>query len=108
MDGRILTCVYCGHEYPQDTPASGSEILTEHIRVCERHPMRKAESDVAMLRAALVGLIGADSEQELRTMEAAMRLLPAPDADKAVSINAIHALLATMPANAALNRTDKA
>lgn len=24
MDGRILTCVYCGHECPQDTPASGS------------------------------------------------------------------------------------
>jgi hypothetical protein len=33
-------------------------------------------------------------------MEATMRLLPAPDADKAVSINAIHALLATMPPNA--------
>ncbi|MDQ5877333.1 MAG: hypothetical protein QG638_64, partial [Pseudomonadota bacterium] len=23
MDGRILTCVYCGHAYPQDTPAHG-------------------------------------------------------------------------------------
>ncbi len=104
MDGRILTCVYCGHEYPQDTPAAGSEILTEHIKVCERHPLRKAESDVAMLRAALVGLIGADTEQELRQMEAAMRVLPAPDADKAVSINAIHALLATMTPNVAGNR----
>ena len=31
-----------------------------------------------------------------------MRLLPAPDADKAVSINAIHALLATMTPNAEL------
>jgi hypothetical protein len=99
MGGRILTCVYCGHEYPQNTPAAGSEVLTEHIKVCERHPMRKAESDVAMLRAALVGLVGADSEQELRQMEATMRLLPAPDADKAVSINAIHALLATMTPN---------
>jgi len=58
-----------------------------------------AESDVAMLRAALVGLIGADSEQELRQMEATMRLLPAPEADKAVSINAIHALLATKTPN---------
>lgn len=100
MDGRILTCVYCGHEYPQSTPASGSEILTEHIKVCERHPLRKAERDFAMLRAALVGLIGADSEQELRTMEATMRVLPAPEADKAVFINAIHALLATMTPNA--------
>ena len=97
MDGRILTCVYCGHEYPQDTPAAGSQ-------VCERHPMRKAEADIAMLRAALVGLVGADSEQELRQMEATMRLLPAPDADKAVSINAIHALLATMAHNAGIHR----
>ena len=53
----------------------------------------------AMLRSALAGLIGADSEDELRQMEIAMRLLPAPDADKAVSINAIHALLATMTPN---------
>ena len=100
MNGRILTCVYCGHEYPQDTPADGSQVLTEHIRVCEKHPMRKAEGDIATLRAALVGLIGADGEQELRQIEATMRLLPAPEADKAVSINAIHALLATLPPNA--------
>jgi len=99
MYGRILTCVYCGHEYPQGTPAAGSEVLTKYIKVCERHPMRKAESDIAMLRAALVGLIGADTEAELRVMEATMRMLPAPDADKAVSINAIHALLATMTPN---------
>ena len=50
-----------------------------------------------MLRSALVGLVGADGEHELKQMEAAMRVLPAPDADKAVSINAIHALLATLP-----------
>lgn len=100
MDGRILTCVYCGQEYPQDTPAHGDGVLTAHIKVCDRHPMRKAEQDIALLRAALVGLIGADEEQELRQMEVTMRLLPAPEADKAVSINAIHALLATLPFNA--------
>ena len=57
----------------------------------------------ARLRSALVGLIGADNEQELRQMEATMRLLPAPEEDKAVSINAIHALLATLPVNAKLS-----
>ena len=102
MNGRILTCVYCGHEYPQDTPAAGSQVLTEHIRVCEKHPMRKAEGDIALLRSALAGLIGADTKDELMQMEATMRLLPAPEADKVVSINAIRALLATMPPNAAL------
>lgn len=99
MNGRTLTCVYCGHEYPQDTPAHGSQVLTDHIKVCERHPMRKAEANITLLRSALAGLIGADTEDELRQMEATMRLLPAPEADKAVSINAIHALLATMPPN---------
>lgn len=54
-NGRVLTCVYCGHEYPQ---------------------------------------IGVDTGPELRQMEVAMRMLPAPDEDKAVIINAIHALLA--------------
>jgi hypothetical protein len=100
MNIKILTCVYCGHEYPQDTPAHGNQVLTEHIKVCDRHPMRKAESDIAMLRSALVGLIGADTEPELRQMEATIRLLPASEADKAVSINAIHALLETMAPNA--------
>ena len=107
MNGRILTCVYCGHEYPQDTPAAGSQVLTEHIRVCEKHPMRKAEADIALLRSALAGLIGADTKDELMQMEATMRLLPAPEADKVVSINAIRALLATMPPNAGSEPTER-
>ena len=98
MAGRILTCVYCGHEYPQDTPAHGSEVLTEHIKLCERHPMRKAENDIAMLRSALAGLIGADTETELRQIGVIIQRLPAPDdTATAVTVNAINALLATMP-----------
>ena len=50
---RILTCVYCGHEYPQGTPSSGAEVLTEHIRQCEKHPMRKLEHDKQILKEAL-------------------------------------------------------
>ena len=99
MDGRILTCVYCGHEYPQDTPASGSEVLTEHIKVCEQHPMRKAERDITLLRSALAGLIGADTERELREMEAAVLVIPDPDGNATVALNGIHALLATMTHN---------
>jgi hypothetical protein len=90
MNGRVLTCVYCGHEYPQDTPAHGNKVLTDHIRVCAKHPMRKAEADIVLLRTALIGLI-------LEQTELLMRSMPAPEEDKAVSINAIHALLATMP-----------
>ncbi|OCA65205.1 hypothetical protein [Aeromonas hydrophila] len=97
MNERILTCVYCGHEYPQDTPAHSSQVLTDHIKECKAHPLRKAEADIALLRSVLVGLIGAGTEAELRQMEGIIRALPVPDADKAVSINAIHALLATIP-----------
>ena len=95
-DGRILTCVYCGQEYPQDTPAWGAQVLTDHIRECPKHPMRKAEADIATLRAALVGLVGADGKAELEQMEAALRSMPVPLTDKAASIDAIHALLATL------------
>lgn len=53
MDGRVLTCVYCGHEYPQGTPASGAEVLTEHIQQCGKHPLKKVSDENAKLRAVL-------------------------------------------------------
>lgn len=108
MEGRVLTCVYCGHEYPQETPAWGNEVLTEHIRVCQKHPMRKAEADMALLRNALVGLVGASDKDELEQMELAVRMMPAPEADKIASLNAIHALLATLPNSAiCVNKSNK-
>jgi len=96
MNNRVLTCVYCGHEYPQDTPAWNDNVLTEHIKVCTKHPMRQAEADIALLRGALAGLIGADTREELEQMEMAIRAAPAPAADKVAMIDAIHALL-TLP-----------
>ena len=95
---RTLTCVYCGMAYPQGTPAWGSQVLTDHIKICEKHPMRKLEAQKALLRKALIGLIGgAESKMELDNMEVAIRIAPmVPDIDKAVSINAIQALRDTM------------
>jgi len=56
--GRVVTCVYCGHQYENGTPESQDERLTTHISACEKHPMRKAEARItelerhnAMLRA---------------------------------------------------------
>jgi len=65
--------------------------------VCTKPQMRKAEEDVALLRNALVGIIGASDKAELERLELAVRVLPAPDADKIAGLNAIHALLATLP-----------
>ena len=42
-DTQTLTCVYCGKEYPPGSPTHGADVLTEHIRVCEKHPLRKVE-----------------------------------------------------------------
>lgn len=49
------------------------------------------------LRAALVQLVGVDGLAELASMEVAMRLMPAPAEDKAATIDAIDALIATLP-----------
>lgn len=49
---------------------------------------------VELLRSALAGLVGASEPGDLRVLEAFLRASPAPAADKADSINAIHALLA--------------
>ena len=90
---NTLTCVYCGMAYPEGTPPHGARILTEHIKVCEKHPMRQAEATISKLRSALEGLVGVSTKEELEKMELILRSVPAPEADKVTSINAIHALL---------------
>lgn len=61
-------------------------------------PIENAIAQRNRLRAALVGLVGADGKAELEAMEVFLRNLPATlAADKAVSIDAIHALLETLP-----------
>jgi hypothetical protein len=81
--------------YPEGTPPHGSQILTDHIKICEKHPLRAAEAKILKLRAALIGLVGESEREGLEAMEAALRLAPAPMADKAAAIDAIHALIET-------------
>lgn len=91
-ENNVITCVYCGHQYPDGTPAAKHASLTEHIKTCDKHPMRDAEQKVERLRNALVGLIGASTKDELDEMELILRSTPAPDSDKIAAINAIDAL----------------
>ena len=95
-DKRILTCVYCGMAYPEGTPPHGSQILTDHIKGCEKHPMKKLVENNAKLRKALVGLVGADTKGELDQMEIYLRASPLPDIDRMITINAIDALRDTL------------
>lgn len=43
---RVVTCVYCGFQYPDGTPTYQDEQLTAHIGVCEKHPMSKLKAVV--------------------------------------------------------------
>ena len=92
---NTLTCVYCGMAYPEDMPTNGSQILTDHIKLCGKHPLRSAEEKIIKLRSALIGLVGAETKEELEQMELMVRTLSVPDTDKAVTINAIRALIET-------------
>ena len=31
MEKKVVTCVYCGHEYPQETPSLGNAALADHV-----------------------------------------------------------------------------
>ena len=96
MENNVLTCVYCGHQYPDGTPAAKHELLTEHIKVCESHPMREAENKISILKDALVGLIGTDDLKELNEMEAIVRASMIPQSDLVATVNAIDALRLTI------------
>lgn len=56
-----------------------------------------AKGDAALLRSALAGLVGASTREELVQMELGVRVLPGSDDDKAIVINALAVLLATLP-----------
>lgn len=89
---NILTCVYCGTAYPEGTPPHGSQVLTDHIRECEAHPMRAVAATAGRYRAALVGLVGSDDPTELRSIRdltAAMLR----EAEARPMVEAINALL---------------
>lgn len=89
MSNETLTCVYCGQAYPAGTPPHSAKVLTDHIKVCKKHPMAK-------IRAALVRFIGTDDPAELKRMIPIIQADPhAPDDDKASTIGGIQALLET-------------
>lgn len=69
------------------TLATGLEKAIRDIGTLRRHRQ--------LLRSALVGVVGVDGRSDLEQLEVVMRLMPAPAADKAATVDAIHALIAT-------------
>lgn len=56
---QVVTCIYCGKEYPPGTPTHGDKVsaLTDHIRVCEKHPLREAEWKILKLEKEVERLL---------------------------------------------------
>jgi hypothetical protein len=62
----------------------------------DKAALKAVLTDRARLRAALAQLVGVNTREELQHMEVMMRTIPAPAEDRVASLDAIHALLATM------------
>lgn len=58
---------------------------------------KKISSANKLLRQALIGLVGCETREELEQQELAIRMMPMPEVDRIAPINAIQALLQTMP-----------
>ncbi len=58
QSGMYINCVYCGHRYgPSDSaPVSMATVLYEHIKICPKHPLSKAESALTLARTEIEGL----------------------------------------------------
>lgn len=63
--------------------------------VSELREIETLRGQLAIVRKALVGLVGSDTKAELEQMEAIIRVAPVPDVDRMNTINAIQALLTT-------------
>jgi hypothetical protein len=50
-EGQELRCAFCGQPYPPGTPGHNDTALVEHIRTCEKHPMRALEAKLEMAMA---------------------------------------------------------
>lgn len=92
---QTVTCAFCGQAYPPGTPTSGTEAMAAHVRLCQSHPMRKVEAQVARLRRALEAFLDTDLDDrnELISMRDTMKRIPFRSDDIESCIKALEILL---------------
>lgn len=83
------------YQYGNGSPILAKEIADKIDRQLEIQKSTVEPPPYNKLRAALVGLVGVGTVDELRQLEATLRLMPAPAEDKAAMIDAIHVLIET-------------
>ena len=56
--GMYINCVYCGHRYGPNNEVEPTmqQVLYDHIKVCPKHPLSEALTEVARLTEANRGL----------------------------------------------------
>ena len=89
---RVLTCVYCGQAYPPGTPDHGAEVLTAHVRVCEKHPMRGSEAERDTWKSRAMALVTA-TENLVRLYRSGETIMPPDVIREANQIEKVHAEL---------------
>jgi hypothetical protein len=76
---RCTRCAYCGERFPLDTVTADD--VGEHIRICEKHPMREREAMIAAHWEVWAVLLDAEE----------LPLLP-PEGREAICAHDIHRL----------------
>lgn len=84
------TCTKCGANFV------GTAQIVPPNNPCHYCQIDTLKFENMILRKALVGIVGADGRDDLNGMEMALRLATMPAKDKAVTIDAIHALRDTL------------
>lgn len=95
---RVVSCVYCGHQFEEGTPQSQDERLTAHIKVCEKHPMQELETKliernkmINSLQATLDGIY--DEARETTERDTIMCGLRAQRDDLSIAVETLKAKL---------------
>jgi len=92
---KVLTCVFCGQEYPVGTKAHGEQILVDHIKVCEKHPLRAAEATIKKLQSVLMAYSHCTTKEELIGVRDYL-MSQSDHEDKEVAIAGVNTLLETL------------
>ena len=72
MENVTVTCVYCGHHYEHGTPTHSHVALTDHIKKCEAHPMKKVIEQRDLLLNAVLEMLG---ESDIDNLKAIRRIV---------------------------------
>lgn len=59
----VVTCAWCGYEFPPNTPTANHKILYDHALVCEKHPTHavavERDKAINLLKAVRAKLMAA-------------------------------------------------